>query len=84
MNVHRKKLRADYYAEVYTGIKTAELRINDCDYQVGDYMLLEEVYIAGGGESFTGRSVMTQITHMLDDKKYLQPGYIMLSFRLMK
>ncbi len=50
-----------YFREVECGNKKFELRKNDRDYLIGDYLLLREWDFNG----YTGRAILTRITYML-------------------
>lgn len=80
--VHEVKCRQPYFDDVASGRKTAELRIDDRGYEVGD--ILRQREIAGGGdgepwEHYTGRVIAHEITHKLTGAPWLAPGYCMLS-----
>lgn len=75
------KIKPEYFVAVMQGNKTAELRLNDRDYQVNDIMILREF----DGTKYTGHSVCAKITHILTNCGFgLQDGYAMLSFKLLK
>ena len=40
MTVHRKKVATEYWDALVTRQKTFEVRFNDCNYQVGDWLYL--------------------------------------------
>ena len=61
MNLHKIKIRREYAAPVYEGEKTFEVRINDRDYKVGDYVRFQVVDNDG----------MTFIDHPLNNKEYV-------------
>ena len=73
-----KKLKTlpQYFEEVVKGNKKAELRLNDRDFKVGDIYELEEY----DGKTYTGRSVMVRITHILEGFEGLAKGWCMFSF----
>lgn len=76
---HRLKTTPEYYQAVKAGDKTAEIRFNDRDFQVGDGLILDEYDPESG---YTGESLnLGQITHVLKDFAGLAPGYVMLSFK---
>jgi len=43
MKIHNKKLIQPYFDDVWNGNKTFEIRKNDCDYQIGDFLILHEL-----------------------------------------
>ena len=75
---HNLKILPEHFEPVRQGIKTAELRLNDRNYQVGDLLALCE--IAGPGGCFTGEWVDREVTHVADVGAYL-PGYVLLSMK---
>ena len=79
METHRLKIKSEHYINVINGTKTAEIRYNDRNYQVGDILILNEIDENG---NFTGKNCAVIVTHVLDDNQYLQNGYVMLSFRM--
>ena len=83
--VHDKKLINPYFTDVWNGIKTFELRKNDCDYQEGDYLLLRE-YIPNAenlSRAYTGRTIMTQITYVLSSYEGIANGYCILGIQIL-
>lgn len=76
---HSLKILPEYFNEVVSGNKKSEIRYNDRNYRVGDILSLRE-----WDGRYRGRHVEVRITHILDDERYLQNGYVMLSFELVK
>ena len=74
---HKLKIKSEHYVDVINGTKTAEIRYNDRNYQVGDILILNEIDENG---NFTGNNCAVIVTHVLDDNRYLQTDYVMLSF----
>ena len=72
----RLKTLPQYFEEIIKGNKRAELRLNDRDFKVGDIYELEEY----DGKTYTGRSVMVRITHILECFEGLAKGWCMFSF----
>ncbi|MCS2075594.1 DUF3850 domain-containing protein [Escherichia coli] len=58
--VHSLKIGPMFFADVLSGHKKAELRINDRDFKRGDFLLLRE----WEGE-YTGNKLIVKITHIL-------------------
>ncbi|OTP82404.1 hypothetical protein B6D08_11385 [Gilliamella apicola] len=79
MTKHKLKIKSEYFSAVINKTKTAEIRYNDRNYQVGDILNLNEIDEHG---VFTGKNCAVIVTHVLDDNQYLQTGYVMLSFHL--
>ncbi len=57
--------------------KTVELRKNDRNYQVGDYLLLRD-YDNEKGE-YTGRETWRMVTHIVDEQPFVPDGYVAMS-----
>ncbi|MBH0599912.1 DUF3850 domain-containing protein [Salmonella enterica] len=75
--VHELKIYPQYFADVKSGIKRAELRLNDRNYRTGGVLRLCE-YNAG---ELTGATVDVDVVHV-DDVGYWCPGYVLLSIEL--
>lgn len=79
MKTHDLKIAPQHFAPVYAGVKTAELRKNGRDYQVGDLLKLREF---SDGE-YTGSFVIREVTHVTD-VGFVAEGYVLLSMVPMK
>lgn len=80
IRAHRLKCWPRYFYPTRDRKKTGELRMADRDFQVGDYLLLEE-YEPADGKS--GQYMWLLITHLLqaDDPPFgLKPGFVLISF----
>lgn len=76
--VHILKTWPEYFESVYKGIKTAELRINDRDFKIDDIMVLKEYDHIN--DEYSGRKLITKITHITSASKFLKENCVMLSF----
>ena len=79
---HELKLDRKFFDRVKLGRKRAELRYNDRNYQVGDFLLLREV--AGTDREQTGRTVIVEVLDIVTHNEFpagIREGYVMLSFR---
>ena len=75
--IHGLKIRPKYFDAVRSGEKTFELRRNDRDFRVGDYLALNE----WDGESYTGRTELVKVTYMLNPNNFMtcQGDYAVMS-----
>lgn len=84
MKVHELKTLRPHFQAVRSGLKTAELRVDDRGFQVGDALLLRE-YNESLCEccmgDYTGLSLRVVVTHVLRDFRGLAAGWVMLSFK---
>lgn len=77
MTKHELKCLPQFFQPVVDGKKTVEIRFNDRDFKVGDTIVLNE--FSGTYGRASGRTGLLEITHILDDRRFLQPGYVALS-----
>lgn len=75
--IHELKTLKPYFDALAQGNKTYEVRKTDRDFNVGDFLALNE--ITEIEKKYTGRCCMVAITHILTDQEYVQPGYAILS-----
>lgn len=77
---HKLKAHTDYFLNVCAGKKNFEIREDDRDIQVGDYVQLKEWNPVGGYTG--GESRWLHISYVLRDKpEYgLMPGYCIISW----
>lgn len=73
---HYKKLTQPFFDDVWGGKKKFELRKNDCDYQVGDKIVLKEY--DPKHDEYIGRSMSAHIIYILKDYVGLEKGYCIL------
>lgn len=81
MAVHELKTWPEYYQEVLSGNKKAELRKDDRPFMVGDLLVLKEY--DPKSTLYTGRNIIVKITHILHGGQFvLEEGYVMMSFKI--
>lgn len=76
--IHEKKILPKYFHKVHERKKTFEIRKNDCNYQVNDYVLLKE----WNDRMFTGNEILAKITYVLKDVEGLEKDYCIFSMEL--
>lgn len=78
---HELKLWAPFYNDVLTEIKKFELRRNDRNFKVGDFLHLREWDNVEG--KYTGREMKVQVSYILAgplaEAFGLQPGFCIMS-----
>ncbi len=80
--IHELKLDTKFFKRVMAGKKRAEIRYNDRNYQVGDFLLLREV--TGTDRRYTGARTMQLVLDIVTHEEFpagIQEGYVMISFR---
>lgn len=77
--IHELKTDPKYFSAVRSGEKRFELRRNDRDFRVGDYLALNEYDRAT--QTYTGRSELVQVIYMLNpnDVMMCQAGFAVMS-----
>jgi uncharacterized protein YqfB (UPF0267 family) len=80
MSLHDLKTEKQFFDDIISGTKTFEIRYNDRDYLVGDYLLLRDF---NSGE-YTGRIILCKVLYVLSDpgNRFLQPGYVCMSIKM--
>jgi hypothetical protein len=77
MKLIHKKILPEYFNDVISGEKKFEIRKDDCNYQVGDILILEEWH-----GYYTGRFFLVTLTYILRNcPEYgLMDGYCILNW----
>ena len=73
--IHALKIKAKYLSEIMSGDKTFEVRKNDRDFRVEDFIGFNEVNEKG---YYTGASQLVRINYILSDSEYCKDGYVIL------
>lgn len=77
--IHELKIDPMYFDDISNYRKNFEVRKNDRDYRVGDYLALNE--LDDTRTRYTGRSILAYIKYILNDEKYCKAGYVILSIK---
>jgi len=67
MAEHVLKTRRDYYEQIHDEERSFDVRYDDHDFKVGDFVIFEETYRDGWP---TGRRIRAVITLIIDLKAY--------------
>lgn len=75
--IHGLKIAPEYFDAVRRGVKNFELRKNDRDFKVGDYLALNE----WDGEAYTGRSELVKVIYAMNPNDIMNSagGYLIMS-----
>jgi len=77
---HELKTWTEYFKDVKSGIKTFEVRKDDRDFQVGDFLLLKECDPQWG--TYTGAYISTQVTYVLRGGPFVPDGICIMSIKI--
>ncbi len=83
--IHELKIEAEYLEDVAKGIKSFEVRKNDRDFRIGDFLALNELTEhqcnSAGDRLYTGRCCLVEIVYVLRDERFLKDEYVVLGIR---
>ncbi len=83
--LHQLKIKSEYFLDVASGKKTFEVRRNDRDFHVGDFLGLNELTehaVNNKGEHMeTGRFILAKVTYVLKNEEYVKEGYAILGIK---
>lgn len=83
--IHQLKIEGKYFDEIVQGLKTFETRFNDRDFHAGDYLGLNRITDhscnVAGDRKETGDFVLVKVLNVLDDERFVLPGYVIMSIR---
>ena len=84
--LHTLKLSVDYCFDVSIGLKNFEIRKNDRDFKVGDYIEFLPVNAFGQTieDDYNFSNKLYKITYILDNSTYLKKGYVALGIKEIK
>jgi len=85
MKIHELKSWPQFFTRVISGEKTFELRVNDRDFKLGDFLFLREY--DPQTEQYSGRFQYARITYILGEidhalQHVLHPDYVILALSL--
>lgn len=83
--IHQLKIESKYIRKIVEGLKTYEVRKNDRDFHVGDYLGLNEITPhkcnADGEHKETGNFVLVKVLDVFSDNRFVKDGYVIMSIR---
>ncbi len=80
--MHELKVLPEYFSELSCERKNFEIRRNDRNFHIGDYLNLYEWSKETG---YTGKSIRRRIKYILSDSKFgLKDGYVALALHVPK
>lgn len=74
--IHELKTWPEYYQSVADGFKTFEVRKDDRNYKIWDYLKLMEWDPTTN--AYTGRELGCAITYILRDSQFIKEGYVIM------
>ena len=83
--IHQLKTETEYFNDVISGKKPFEVRKNDRNFMVGDFLGLNELtdhkVDSKENHAETGRCCLVEITYVLTDPRFVKEGYVVLGIR---
>ena len=79
--IHELKEKTEYFDKVVSGEKTFEVRANDREYNVGDYLALNEYLTDDEGAAlcYGERCCIVRVTDILRNPEFVKEGYVIMS-----
>lgn len=80
--IHELKISPEYYNAIAFGHKTFEVRKNDRDYKIGDWLLLKE----WDGQKYTGRTLKRYVAYVFygnstNEVFGIKPGHCVMALK---
>lgn len=88
--IHSLKIESEFFKKIVEGTKTFEVRKNDRNFQVGDYLGLNEVTLdpsnldpvhENGRCKETGDFVLVKVLDVFSDPRFVKDGFVIMSIR---
>lgn len=79
---HDLKILPVYFSEVVKENKRFEVRKNDRDFKIGDFLHLKEW--DPEKQAYTGQEAICAVRYLLEDPRYLQRGFCIMSIVVLK
>ena len=83
--IHQLKIESQYFKEIIEGNKTFEVRKNDRNFHVGDYLGLNEITDhpcnEKGERKETGCFVLVKVLSVFDNPEYVKEGLVIMAIR---
>ena len=76
--IHALKIEPKYFVDIICGNKNFEVRKNDRDFRVDDYLAFNE--LSATREEYTGRSTLVKVTSIVDDERFCKEGFVIMGF----
>lgn len=77
MKIHELKTIQPFFSQIDNGEKTFEIRINDRDFQTGDYLLLRNYDAVN--ETYNGEDLLVRVKSILKGHTGIKSGFCIMS-----
>lgn len=81
--LHQLKIEREYIQKIIDGVKTYEIRKNDRDFHVGDYLALNEITDhacdSNGDRKETGDFILVRVIDIFSDARFVKEEYVVMS-----
>ena len=75
--IHELKVDREYFIPIVQGKKTFEVRKNDRDFQLGDFLALNETHDG----KYTGDAVLAVVQYILDTPVFCKDGFVIMGIK---
>ena len=77
--VHELKIEYNYIREILAGLKTFEVRRDDRNYQLGDFLYLREYNPET--DTYGSIEIICFVSYILRDPAYCKKGFVIMGIR---
>ena len=77
--IHELKIWPEYYKAVRDGRKTFEIRNNDRNFKIGDYLTLKEYDPETA--NYTGEELTVSVPYIMDNQPFVPEGFVVMSIK---
>ncbi len=80
MKIHELKAVNPFFNDIWNGIKNFDVRLNDRNFKIGDFLLLREYSLNG----YEFREILCKIIYFFDGHLMLKEGYVILGIKIIE
>ena len=83
MIIHKLKTVNPYFNDIWNRIKNFDVRLNDRDFKVNDYVLLRE-FDPTTLNKYLFREILCRIYYIFEDSKFLKKNIIIIGIHIIE
>jgi len=83
MKIHKLKTVNPYFNDIWNRIKNFDVRQNDRNFKIGEYLLLRE-YDPNTLNKYLFRELLCRIFYIFKDSKFLKKGFIIMGIHIIE
>ncbi len=83
MIIHKLKTVNPYFNDIWNRIKNFDVRLNDRDFKINDYVLLRE-FDTTTLNKYLFREILCRIYYIFEDSKFLKKNIIIIGIHIIE